>query len=82
VLKTVAWRAEKMAKEMSKYLPYPLVYKVTAVSNSQITDIVKEANYDDITARAEPEDIYGRIRKDKLCLQGVFETNCLLDLLL
>ena len=47
VLKTVARRAEDMAKEMSKSLPYPLIYKVTAMSNSQITQIIKEANYDD-----------------------------------
>ena len=45
VLKTVAERAARMASEMSLSLPYPLVYKVTAMSNSQITDIVKEANY-------------------------------------
>lgn len=44
VLKTVAERAARMASEMSLSLPYPLVYKVTAMSNSQITDIVKEAN--------------------------------------
>ena len=47
VLKTVAERAAEMAAEMSKSLPYPLVYKVTAMSNAQITQIVKEANYDD-----------------------------------
>ena len=47
VLKTVAERAQEMAKELSKVLPYPLVYKVTAMSNSQITDVIKEANYDD-----------------------------------
>ena len=50
VLKTVAVRAEEMAREMSKFLPYPLTYKVTAMSNSQIADIVKEANYDDTCA--------------------------------
>ena len=50
VLKTVAERAEEMAAEMSKSLPYPLVYKVTAMSNAQITQIVKEANYDDSCA--------------------------------
>lgn len=50
VLDTVAKRAEEMAKEMSKSLPYSLIYKVTAMSNSQITDIVKEANYDDTCA--------------------------------
>ena len=50
VLKTVAERAEEMAQEMSRHLPYPLIYKVTAMSNSQITDIIKEANYDDTCA--------------------------------
>ena len=50
VLKTVAERAAKMAAEMSKSLPYPLIYKVTAMSNAQITNIIKEANYDDTCA--------------------------------
>ena len=50
VLKTVARRAEEMAQEMSRSLPYPLVYKVTAMSNAQIADIIKEANYDDSCA--------------------------------
>ncbi len=46
VLATVARRAEEMAAEMSRELPYPLVYKVTAMSNAQISDVVREANYD------------------------------------
>ena len=50
VLETVAKRAAEMAEEMSKHLPYPLVYKVTAMSNAQITGIIKEANYDDSCA--------------------------------
>ena len=50
VLKTVAERAAEMAAKMSESLPYPLVYKVTAMSNAQITQIVKEANYDDSCA--------------------------------
>lgn len=50
VLKTVAERAAEMAAEMSKKLPYPLVYKVTAMSNVQITNIIREANYDDTCA--------------------------------
>lgn len=50
VLKTVALRADEMAKEMSKHLPYPLIYKVTAMSSSQISEIIKEANYDDSCA--------------------------------
>ncbi len=50
VLATVAQRAEEMAAEMSKRLPYPLIYKVTAMSNAQITNIIKEANYDDTCA--------------------------------
>ncbi len=47
VLETVEERAKEMAEEMSKNLPYPLVYKVTAKTNKEITDIVKQANYDD-----------------------------------
>ena len=47
VLETVAARAAKMAAEMSKVLPYPLVYKVTAKTNKEIADVVKEANYED-----------------------------------
>ena len=47
VLETVEKRAREMAEEMSKRLPYPLEYKVTAKTNKEITDIVKEANYDD-----------------------------------
>ena len=50
VLETVAQRSAEMAQELSKVLPYPLEYKVTAKSNKQITDIVKEANYDDSCA--------------------------------
>ena len=50
VLKTVAQRAEEMAAKMSESLPYPLIYKVTAMSNAQIAQIVKEANYDDSCA--------------------------------
>ena len=47
VLKTVAERAGEMAAWLSERLPYPLVYKVTAMSSSQITKVIKEANYDD-----------------------------------
>ena len=50
VLKTVARRAAEMAEKMSESLPYPLTYKVTAMSNAQISQIVKEANYDDTCA--------------------------------
>ena len=50
VLKTVAQRAAEMAEKMSAALPYPLVYKVTAKSDQQITQIIKEANYDDSCA--------------------------------
>ncbi len=45
VLETVEKRAKEMAEEMSKHLPYPLIYKVTAKTNKEITDIVKQANY-------------------------------------
>ena len=47
VLETVAARAAEMAAELSKVLPYPLIYKVTAKTNKEITDVVKQANYDD-----------------------------------
>jgi len=50
VLETVEARAKEMAAELSKALPYPLVYKVTAKTNKEIADIVKEANYDDTCA--------------------------------
>ena len=46
VLAVVADRAAEMAERMSAKLPYPLVYKVTAMSNSQISDIIREANHD------------------------------------
>lgn len=46
VLAAVADRAAEMAEKMSAKLPYPLVYKVTAMSNSQISDIIREANHD------------------------------------
>ena len=50
VLETVAARAAEMAAELSKALPFPLVYKVTAKTNQEIADVVKEANYDDSCA--------------------------------
>ncbi len=46
VLDTVAARAAEMAAELSKALPYQLIYKVTAKTNKEIADVVKEANYD------------------------------------
>ena len=50
VLETVAARAQEMAGELSKVLPFPLIYKVTAKTNKEISDVVKEANYDDTCA--------------------------------
>lgn len=50
VLVTVEERAKEMADKLSEHLPYPLVYKVTAKTNQEITDIVKHANYDDSCA--------------------------------
>ena len=50
VLDTVAKRAEEMAAKLSQVLPYPLIYKVTAKTNKEIADVVKEANYDDSCA--------------------------------
>ena len=48
VLDTVAKRAAEMADALnaSGNLPCKVVYKVTAMSNAQIRDIVAEANYD------------------------------------
>ena len=50
VLETVEHRARQMAGEMSKMLPYPLVYKVTAKTAQEITDTIKAANFDDACA--------------------------------
>ena len=47
VLKTVAERAGEMAAWLTEKLPYPLIYKVTAMSSDQITSVMKEANFDD-----------------------------------
>ena len=47
VLEIVDGRAREMAAELSKVLPYPLVYKVTAKTNKEITDVIKEANFRD-----------------------------------
>ena len=49
VLETVAKRAAEMTDKLnaSGNLPCKLVYKVTAKSNAEIANVVKEANYDD-----------------------------------
>lgn len=39
-----------MAQRLSAVLPYPLKYKVTAKSSAEITQVIKEANYDDSCA--------------------------------
>ncbi len=48
VLETVAARAAEMADSMNKagHLPCRLVYKVTAKTPQEISDVVREANYD------------------------------------
>ena len=48
VLETVAARAAEMAEVLnaSGKLPCKLAYKVTAKTNREITDVVREANYD------------------------------------
>lgn len=48
VLETVAERAQEMVNELNKSdaLPCKIVYKVTAKTNKEITDVVREANYD------------------------------------
>ena len=40
VLEIVDARAREMATELSKVLPYPVVYKVTAKTNKEITDML------------------------------------------
>ena len=47
VLETVEARAKEMAEEMSKKLPYPLVFKTIGVTCEGITNVIKEANYSD-----------------------------------
>lgn len=47
VLKTVEERSKEMAEELSRVLPCPLIYKVTAKTNKEISDVVKQANFDD-----------------------------------
>ena len=47
VLETVEARAKEMAEEMSKKLPYSLVFKTIGVTCEGITNIIKEANYSD-----------------------------------
>ncbi|MCQ2512497.1 MAG: L-arabinose isomerase [Lachnospiraceae bacterium] len=47
VLDIVAERSQEMAAELSKKLPYPLVYKDTVKSSAQVDKLIKEANYDD-----------------------------------
>ena len=46
VLETVAKRAAEMTEKLSAVLPYPLIYKVTAKSNGEIREVMREANYD------------------------------------
>lgn len=48
VLETVANRAAEMTEVLnaSGNLPCKLVYKVTAKTNKEIADVVREANYD------------------------------------
>ncbi len=49
VLETVEQRAKEMTEQLnaSGNLPCRLVYKVTAKTNREITDVVREANYDE-----------------------------------
>lgn len=49
VLETVAARGAEMARAMSESgnLPCPLVYKATVKTDAEITQIMREANYDD-----------------------------------
>ena len=47
MLDIVDGRAREMAEELTKVLPYPLVYKVTARTNQEITETIREANFSD-----------------------------------
>ncbi|MBQ8743107.1 MAG: L-arabinose isomerase [Clostridia bacterium] len=47
VLNTVEARAREMAEKLSESLPYPLIYKVTAKTSAEISETVKNANFDD-----------------------------------
>lgn len=49
VLETVAARAEEMAGKMNAagHLPCKIVYKLTAKSPEEVTQVIKDANYDD-----------------------------------
>ena len=49
VLDTVAARAAEMAQQMNAggKLPCRIVYKVTAKTNAEVTDVVREANHDE-----------------------------------
>ena len=47
VLKTVECRSREMAEELTKKLPYPLVFKTIGVTADGITKVIKEANYCD-----------------------------------
>ena len=48
VLKTVDGRAREMVEYFNGCgkLPYKIIYKGTAKSNGEITDVIREANYD------------------------------------
>ena len=48
VLKTVDARAAEMVRYLNEggKLPYALLYKGTAKSNGEISDVIREANYD------------------------------------
>ena len=45
VLEIVDSRAGEIAADLTEALPYPLIYKVTAKTSKEITDVVREANY-------------------------------------
>ena len=45
VLETVDRRSSEIAARLSEVLPYEVVYKVTAKTNREVTDTVREANY-------------------------------------
>ena len=47
VLETVEARAKEMADEMSKELPFPLIFKTIGVTSDGISKVIRDANYSD-----------------------------------
>lgn len=50
VIHTVHHRAIEMTAQMNQALPFPVIYKGTAVESQQISQLLQQANYDDTCA--------------------------------